>query len=103
MKEMIHYFGYNDFEGNATPFFKYENPSKDLLDMQYQFKRDSEKALNKVVADGGWKGPKYLINKDPECFEMFPMNMVHKLQYPGRDFACKKLFNEPWTEKDDKI
>jgi hypothetical protein len=103
MKEMIHYFGYNEFEGNTTSFFKYENPSQELLDMQYQFKRDSDVALKKVIADGGWKGPKYHINKDPECFEMFPMDMVHKLQYPGRDFASRKLFKEPWTEKDDII
>lgn len=64
MKEMIHYFGYNEFEGNTTSFFKYENPSRELQEMQYQFKRDSDVALNKVIADGGWKGPKYHINKD---------------------------------------
>jgi hypothetical protein len=43
-----------------------------------------------MAADGGWKGPKYVINRD-EVFDLLPADMVEKVQEPARDWANRKL------------
>lgn len=103
MKKWIHFFGYNEHEGNEkTSFFKYdEAQAKESEADYYGFRKTNEASLKKVVQDGGWKGPKYDVNCDKECFDLFPMDMVHKLQTPGRDFACKKLYNTAYDVKKD--
>jgi hypothetical protein len=104
MQKWIHFFGYNQQEGNEkTGFFKYDEAEvKANEEHYYGFRKTNKAALEKVVKDGGWKGPKYTINSHPECFESFPKEVVNKVQYPGRDFACKKLYGKPYTVDDDK-
>jgi hypothetical protein len=103
MKKWIHFFGYNEHEGNEkTGFFKYDDgTATDMEQHYYGFRKTNEAALNKVVSEGGWKGPKYDINKGGDCFEMFDSSMVHKLQFPGRDFGCKKLYGKAWVDEAD--
>jgi hypothetical protein len=54
--------------------------------------------LKKVGTEGGWKGPKYEINKDPDCFDIFDEELLRRLQYPAKDWGSKKLGYGPWAE-----
>ena len=69
----LYFFGYAKHNDNPTGFFEFtaEEHSKFEKDF-YGFRATNEKALATVVKDGGWKGPKYQINGDKDCFDLFP-------------------------------
>ena len=102
MQKWIHFFGYNEQEGNETTgFFKYdEATAKANAKHYYGFRKTNEVAVNKVVSEGGWQGPKYVINKGEGCFDLFPDTIITRLQEPGMDFACKKLYGRPWNQEE---
>ena len=52
-----------------------------------------------MAKEGGWKGPKYNINTDPECFELATMEQAMKNVQPGMDYANFKLYNERILEE----
>jgi len=48
-----------------------------------------------MAKDDGWKGPKYNVNGDKECFDFYPKEEINKVQEPSRDYARKTLGYPP--------
>jgi len=65
------------------------------LDKYYGFRRDNEKFVKKLSQDGGWKGPKYAVNNDKDCFDFYSAAQINKVQEPSRDYARKTLGYPP--------
>ncbi len=91
--DFLYYMGYSNHptEENKTAFFDFPTHTKEHLDMYYGYRKDNEKFIAKLAKEGGWKGPKYYVNGDKECFDFYPQNEIAKVQEPARDFAAKTL------------
>ena len=93
LADQLYYFGYatHPSETNPTGFFDFENPSPQLLERHYGFRKHNEQFTAQLVRDGGWKGPKYPNNAHKDCFEFYPEQDLVKVQDPSRQWAAKKL------------
>lgn len=85
--EILYHFGYvnHPTDDNQTAFFEYKNHKQENLDKYYGFRKDNDRHLATLVKDDGWKGPKYSVNKDKECFDFYPEELIEKVQEPCRD------------------
>jgi len=90
--DLLYLFGYANHpnEENPTAFFNFENHDPEHLKKFYGFRKINEDSLKQVVKDGGWKGPKYQVNKE-EVFDLYPTLELDKVQEPARLWAEKKL------------
>jgi hypothetical protein len=59
-------------EENKNAYFEFPEHTKEHLDMYYGYRKDNAKYTAQLAKDGGWKGPKYYVNGDRECFDFYP-------------------------------
>jgi hypothetical protein len=78
--DILYYFGYTNHpsEENSCAFFDFKEHTKEHLDKYYGFRRDNDKFVKKLSKDGGWMGPKYAVNNDKDCFELFSIENTKK-------------------------
>lgn len=90
--DFMYMFGYSNHptEENPTAFFEFKDHKPEHLEKYFGFRAHNEQVIKQMAADGGWKGPKYVINRD-EVFDLLPADMVEKVQEPARDWANRKL------------
>lgn len=79
----LYYFGYTnspaDDDNSKYAFFDFKEHKEEHKKAYYGFREQNKKHLATLVKDGGWKGPKYAVNQDKECFDFYPMDQVHKV------------------------
>lgn len=79
--EHLYYFGYANHptEENKTAFFDFKEHKPEHVEKYYGFRKDNEKFITKLAKEDGWKGPKYQVNNDPECFDFYPLDQISKV------------------------
>lgn len=95
----LYYFGYTNHptEENHTAFFEFKEHSEENLKEYYGFRKENDKQIGQITKDKGYHGPRYKVNTD-EVFELFPSNMIGRVQEPSIDWANRSLGYLPKKE-----